>query len=110
MKVNGVDDLKGGDQVIWVRGLIDVAANTAELRPIYQYSTDALTAKQQAQLAESVANQGAVLDYLIEKGLEPERLESHGYGENQPLDDRNNEQAWAKNRRVEFLIIKRANE
>jgi len=49
----------------------------------------------------------AVKEYLINGGVEANRLQSQGYGETQPLDPRSNEQAWAKNRRVEFLILKR---
>jgi OOP family OmpA-OmpF porin len=50
----------------------------------------------------------AVLEYLTGKGVEASRLQSQGYGETQPIDRRHNEDAWAKNRRVEFLILKRA--
>jgi OmpA-OmpF porin, OOP family len=49
----------------------------------------------------------AVRRYMVNAGVNAKRLESHGYGETQPLDKRNNEEAWAKNRRVEFLILKR---
>ena len=42
------------------------------------------------------------------KPVDPKRLVSQGYGETQPVDPRHNEQAWAKNRRVAFLIVKRA--
>ena len=50
----------------------------------------------------------AVLEYLTGKGVSADRLQSQGYGETQPIDKRHNEEAWAKNRRVEFLILKRA--
>jgi OmpA-OmpF porin, OOP family len=50
----------------------------------------------------------AVMKYLVDKGVEEKRLSAQGYGETQPLDRRRNEAAWAKNRRVAFLIIKRA--
>jgi len=52
----------------------------------------------------------SVKAYLIDKGVDANRLESQGYGETQPLDRRSNEAAWAKNRRVAFLIIKRASD
>ena len=35
---------------------------------------------------------------------------AQGYGETQPIDRTHNEAAWAKNRRVEFLILKRSND
>ena len=50
----------------------------------------------------------SVKKYLIDKGVDEKRLESQGYGETQPVDNRHNEAAWAKNRRVAFLILKRA--
>ncbi|HUS29484.1 MAG TPA: OmpA family protein [Kofleriaceae bacterium] len=50
----------------------------------------------------------SVKKYLIDKGVEEKRLESQGYGETQPLIREHNEKAWAKNRRVAFLILKRA--
>jgi OOP family OmpA-OmpF porin len=50
----------------------------------------------------------AVQKYLTDKGVDEKRLTAQGYGETQPLDRRHNEAAWAKNRRVAFLILKRA--
>ncbi len=52
----------------------------------------------------------SVKRYLVEKGVEESRLESQGYGETQPVDRRSNEAAWAKNRRVAFLILKRTSD
>jgi len=49
----------------------------------------------------------SVRDYLISKGVDEKRLTAQGYGETQPLDRGHNEAAWAKNRRVAFLILKR---
>ena len=50
----------------------------------------------------------SVRQYLIDKGVAEGRLTAQGYGETQPLDRRHNEAAWAKNRRVAFLILKRS--
>ena len=50
----------------------------------------------------------SVLKYMVGKGVAANRLTSQGYGETQPLDRAHNEKAWSKNRRVAFLIIKRA--
>ena len=52
----------------------------------------------------------AVVQYLVDKGIDRSRLEGQGYGETQPIDRKSNEAAWAKNRRVEFLILKRSND
>ncbi|MBK8481839.1 MAG: OmpA family protein [Proteobacteria bacterium] len=52
----------------------------------------------------------AVRQALIERGVAAERLEAHGYGETKPIDPAHNLAAWSKNRRVEFIILKRATE
>ena len=52
----------------------------------------------------------SVRRYLTEHGIAADRLQSHGYGETQPIDPSHSEKAWGKNRRVEFLILKRAND
>jgi OmpA-OmpF porin, OOP family len=55
----------------------------------------------------SIRRAAAVKQHLIERGVDPRRLESNGYGEAQPVDPRHSEAAWTKNRRVDFLILKR---
>jgi outer membrane protein OmpA-like peptidoglycan-associated protein len=60
-------------------------------------------------LALSDRRATAVMQYLVGKGVAPARLEAKGYGETRPLDPAHTELAWAKNRRVEFLILRRAN-
>ncbi len=52
----------------------------------------------------------SVEKYLADKGVDAKRLTAQGYGETQPVDRRSNEAAWAKNRRVAFLILKRASD
>jgi OOP family OmpA-OmpF porin len=51
----------------------------------------------------------SVRTFLIDKGgIAPDRLISKGYGESEPVDPAENIQAWAKNRRVEFIIKREA--
>lgn len=47
----------------------------------------------------------SVRRYLIERGVEPERLVAEGYGEEDPIDTNNTATGRARNRRVEFVII-----
>jgi peptidoglycan-associated lipoprotein len=49
----------------------------------------------------------AARDYLISLGMGPGQLSTVSYGEERPLDPRHNEEAWAKNRRCHFVILKR---
>jgi outer membrane protein OmpA-like peptidoglycan-associated protein len=52
--------------------------------------------------AESVRN------YLIDRGVSPERLAATGFGETQPVATNKTDAGRAKNRRVEFQILKRS--
>lgn len=50
----------------------------------------------------------SVLTYLVAQGVTPSRLEAVGYGEMRPVIDAVSTKADAKNRRVEFTILKQA--
>ena len=52
------------------------------------------------------ARAAAVVDALVKQGIERDRLVSQGYGEYCPVDDRSNADAWEKNRRVEFKVVR----
>ncbi len=58
-------------------------------------------------LALSKARAKKVMDYLIAKGIDASRLQFDGYGEKLPLVPNVNDEARKKNRRVEFVIIKK---
>ena len=44
-------------------------------------------------------------DYLINYGFNADNLSIISYGESRPVDPGHNEEAWAKNRRAEFIVI-----
>jgi peptidoglycan-associated lipoprotein len=47
----------------------------------------------------------SVKDYLIKKGVKEQRLATLSKGEEEPVDPGHTEEAWMKNRRVEFIAI-----
>lgn len=49
----------------------------------------------------------AVVEYLVSKGIPADRIAATGFGDNQPLDVANNDDAWRRNRRIEFKITER---
>ena len=44
--------------------------------------------------------------YLVNLGINPDRIDTVSFGEERPLAPEHNEEAWAKNRRDDFVIIK----
>jgi outer membrane protein OmpA-like peptidoglycan-associated protein len=116
------------DTVIEILDAISFQGDTAIIKPASLRTLDAVAATLQGnpsiQLVEiqghtdergddaynldlSDRRAKAVMKYLVDKGVDARRLTAQGYGGTQPLDRRHNEAAWAKNRRVAFLILKR---
>ena len=47
----------------------------------------------------------AVTDYLVDKGVNKDRIQYEGYGESKPIADNSSESGRKLNRRTEFIII-----
>ena len=62
------------------------------------------SARQNLALGNRRAN--AVKQYLVGRGIDPARLKEVSSGEQAPLDSGRTEAAWARNRRVEFVIAR----
>jgi chemotaxis protein MotB len=57
--------------------------------------------------ALSSARAIAVVQYLVGKGVSPQRLVAAGFGEFQPLDQGDSEEAYNRNRRLELKLTER---
>lgn len=55
----------------------------------------------------SAARAIAVVQYLVAKGVKPQRLVAAGFGEFQPIDAGTTEDAYRRNRRIEFKLTER---
>jgi chemotaxis protein MotB len=55
----------------------------------------------------SAARAISVVQYLVTKGIPPQRLMAAGFGEFQPLDNGTTEDAYRRNRRIEFNLTER---
>lgn len=55
----------------------------------------------------SAARAIAVVQYLVSKGVSPQRLVAAGFGEFQPIDTGTTEDAYKRNRRIEFKLTER---
>jgi len=47
------------------------------------------------------------VQYLIGKGVSPQRLVAAGFGEYQPIDQAKSDDAYRRNRRIEFKLTER---
>jgi chemotaxis protein MotB len=65
------------------------------------------TAQFPSNWALSAARAIAVVQYLIGKGVPPQRLVAAGFGEFQPIDLGTSDEAYARNRRIELKLTER---
>jgi peptidoglycan-associated lipoprotein len=82
------DFLKGGPSTIIIAGFTDERG----------------TAEYNRGLGERRAE--AVRNYLIQKGANAGNIQTVSFGAEMPVDPASNEDAWAKNRRAEFGVVK----
>lgn len=62
---------------------------------------------QEYNLALGQKRADAVRSYLVDLGINSDRLTTISYGEERPLDSEESESAWAKNRRAQFVITRK---
>jgi peptidoglycan-associated lipoprotein len=62
---------------------------------------------QEYNLALGQRRAASVQKYLHSLGVDSARIDTVSYGEERPADPRHNEEAWAKNRRAHFTVIKK---
>ncbi|HYF56087.1 MAG TPA: peptidoglycan -binding protein [Salinarimonas sp.] len=65
------------------------------------------TAQFPSNWALSAARAIAVVQYLVSRGVPPQRLVAAGFGEFQPLDMATTDDAFARNRRIELKLTER---
>jgi OmpA-OmpF porin, OOP family len=70
------------------------------------HTDDTGTTELNRELSEARAR--AVVSWLTGHGVDGRRLSARGYGQTRPLTDNDSEAGRARNRRVEFLILRRA--
>jgi outer membrane protein OmpA-like peptidoglycan-associated protein len=100
----GQATIAGRSQALMDRVADKIKSNAQVKRiRIEGHTDDVGSSKKNMELSQSRAE--AVRDFLIKKGVEPERLQAVGYGDTRPLDKRKTAEARAKNRRVEFIIV-----
>jgi outer membrane protein OmpA-like peptidoglycan-associated protein len=90
--------------------IVEAVASTLKGHPEFSKVEIAGHADERASDAYNLnltkARARSVLNALLQRGIQRNRLVSQGYGEYCPLDRASNPNAWEKNRRVEFKVVK----
>jgi outer membrane protein OmpA-like peptidoglycan-associated protein/tetratricopeptide (TPR) repeat protein len=84
--------------------LLNIMKENAQMKIEISGHTDK-TGSEPLNFKLSGARAKAVVDYLIQKGIDRSRMEFRGYGSLQPISDNTTAAGRAKNRRVEFKIL-----
>jgi outer membrane protein OmpA-like peptidoglycan-associated protein len=84
--------------------LLNIMNENAQMKIEISGHTDK-TGSEPLNFKLSEARAKAVVEYLIQKGIDRSRLEFRGYGSLQPISDNTTSAGRAKNRRVEFKIL-----
>jgi outer membrane protein OmpA-like peptidoglycan-associated protein len=95
--------LEGNGQVE-LNKLVQWMAENAELKILITGHTDNI-GKPSDNLLLSKQRAKAVMDYLIEKGIAANRIQTTGKGDNDPVASNQTEEGRAQNRRTEILIL-----
>ena len=83
-----------------------VLKSNPDIKVVIEGHTDSRgSAAYNLRLSDARAN--AVRDALIERGIDPSRLEAIGYGESRPIASNKTRRGRAANRRVEFHIVQK---
>jgi peptidoglycan-associated lipoprotein len=95
-------DIRADDQGIldWKARLL--AANPAMTIRISGHADE--RGSDEYNLALGNRRAAAAKRYLVNKGIAESRISTDSYGEERPLDTGSTEEAWARNRRDEFVI------
>ena len=84
---------------------VAVAKACSDLRIEIQGHTDS-RGRRAANLALGRERAEAIKDYLVERGLSADRLTAVGYGPDRPVASNRTESGRAKNRRIEYRVIR----
>lgn len=81
-----------------------ILRDNPDIKIVVEGHTDAL-GDEQYNLDLSIRRAEAVYRYLVNKGVDPERMVIEGYGESRPVADNETEAGRAQNRRVELRVL-----
>jgi len=94
------------DQVGRLNGNAELLIRWKNISVRLEGNSDAFGAKEY-NLTVGQRRADAVKRFLVDHGVSESRISTISYGEERPVDPGHNNEAWAKNRRVDFIITGR---
>jgi outer membrane protein OmpA-like peptidoglycan-associated protein len=88
-----------------VRALAELLVQASWIKKIHIEGHTDSQGDDQANLELSERRARALMELLVQYGVDPARMEARGYGETRPVADNTSARGRAENRRVEFVII-----
>lgn len=98
-------DLKPESEAELNRLLAFLNSNPTTVIQISGHTDDKGSDTHNQELSQERVN--SVINFLVKKGINSERLKGIGYGESMPISSNETEEGRAQNRRVEFTILKK---
>ena len=99
-------NLKGDKTFQILNKIVKILKKYKKYSVIIEGHTDS-TGNENYNIELSKKRAEAVGKYLIEHGIDPKRLSYRGYGSQYPIDTNETKEGRARNRRVEFILIKK---
>ena len=90
-----------------VRSCINCASAAAISVSLSASSDEVASSSKRSGASRKIARAISVVQYLMAKGVPPQRLVAAGFGEFQPIDPGTTEEAHSRNRRIELKLTER---
>jgi outer membrane protein OmpA-like peptidoglycan-associated protein len=102
----GTAEISGADPIPTLEEVAQIMKDHPEIVVEVQGHTDNVGTDENNQVLSEKRAQ-AVKDYLVRKGVPADRLQTAGFGESRPIDTNDTDLGRARNRRIEFVVVKR---
>jgi outer membrane protein OmpA-like peptidoglycan-associated protein len=101
----GTAEISGADPIPVLDEVIRIMRENPSIRVEVQGHTDNIGADD-ANMKLSVRRAEAVKAYVVKNGISADRVETRGFGEARPIDSNDTDLGRARNRRIEFVVVK----
>jgi outer membrane protein OmpA-like peptidoglycan-associated protein len=102
----GTAEISGADPIPVLEEVVRIMKEHPAITVEVQGHTDNIGADASNQVLSEKRAQ-AVKDYVVKRGIAADRLTTRGFGEGKPIDTNDTDLGRARNRRIEFVVVKR---